>query len=104
MLRAHVDAIVTATTELEEARQQVAKSGTALSDLLERMDSPLWGQTELSIDAQIDLARRARGIASDVDSNESVEVDRVPQLVEDAAELQKLVEFFLTRATQEAVA
>jgi hypothetical protein len=99
MLRAHVAAVVNAAQELEEARQRVAKSATALNDLIERTDSPLFKSGLLRVDTEIDLARRARCIASDVVGKSMIAVDEIPGLVADAIELQKLIEFVLTNAT-----
>jgi hypothetical protein len=102
MLRAHVAAVATAAQDLEEARQRVANSATALNDLIERTDSPLFKSGLLNVDTEIDLARRARGIASDVTGDlgplgSAIEVDGIPRLVNEAGELQELVEFFLTK-------
>jgi hypothetical protein len=107
MLRAHTAAVVTAVQDLEEARQRVAKSATALSDLVDGMEGPVFGPSLLSVDAGMDLSRRARGIASDVDGEADstltsiISCNEIPCLVDDAAELQQLVEFFLTNATTE---
>jgi hypothetical protein len=102
ILRDHVAAVVTAVEELEEARQQVGKSASTLNHLIERTDSPVQG-LRLTVDASMDLSRRARGIASDVDGDTIIELCAVPNLVSDAIELQELVEFFLTRSAEKAV-
>jgi Tfp pilus assembly protein FimV len=100
--QAHDYRIVTAVEELEEARQQAAKSASTLNHLIERSDSPVQ-RLRLTVDASMDLSRRARGIASDVDGDTIIEVCAVPNLVSDAVELQDLVEFFLTRSAEKAV-
>jgi hypothetical protein len=96
ILRDHVAAVVTAVEELEEARQRIAKSATTLNDLIERIDSPVQG-LRLSVDASMDLSRRARGFASDVVGDSVIALDEVPNMVDDAVEFQSLVEFFLTK-------
>jgi hypothetical protein len=102
MLRAHVAAIVTAVQDLEEARQRVATSATALSDLVDGMEGPVFGSSLLSTDAGLDVSRRARDIGRDVDGEMMIGLGEVPVIVRDAVELQELVEFFLTRATEKA--
>jgi hypothetical protein len=105
MVRAHVATVVTAASELEDARKQLAAAATAVADLLDRIDSPIWGRTDLSGEAVDDIVRRARGIASDVDGESIVALDEVQRtVIREAVELQDVVEFFLSRATQEAVA
>lgn len=104
MLRAHVAAIVAATQGLEEARQRVAESSLSLANLVDEAKGPL-SELRLSVDAEMDISRRARGIASDADSVESdIGLDNLTVVLRDAAELQELVEFFLSRIVQEAVA
>jgi hypothetical protein len=103
ILRDHVAAVVTAVEELEEARQRIAKSATTLNDLIERIDSPVQG-LQLSVDASMDLSRRARGFASDVVGDSVIALDEVPNMVDDAVEFQNLVEFFLARSAETAVA
>jgi hypothetical protein len=73
----------------------VAEAATALAELLDNTNSPLWGWADLSVDAQLDIKRRAYGIASDVDGDTIIDLSEVPQLVKDADELQRLVAFFL---------
>lgn len=105
MLREHVAAVVTATQEFEEARQRVAASGTALSSLLDDSKSPLFGvKMPLSFDADDDIERRARSIAADVLGEGGIELSDVPRLVGEALELRDLVEFFLARSAETAVA
>jgi hypothetical protein len=104
MLRDRTADIVAAVKALEESRQLVAESAMALAELVDEARGPL-STLRLSVDAEMDLSRRARGIASDAGSGESdISLDDLSSVLRDAAELQDLVEFFLSRSIERAVA
>jgi hypothetical protein len=97
LLRAKVADIVAATRELEEVRQRVASLAACLAESLP-------GELLGSVEADMDIKRRADGIVADVDGDSVIELDQVPLLVSAAVELQSLVEFFLVRPPERAVA
>lgn len=81
-----------AALELKEANRHLIKLAGEFAAAVESVDYIQNNRDQLSIDATIDIANRARGIVSDFE-----EGDTPADLEERAQELTEIAEFYVTR-------
>lgn len=86
-----------AVEHLEEARLKTITCATELHQAIERRENR-YISVDLSVQANVDLARRLSSIIDDLDEGSSLELNRVDVVLSDAREFADVARFHVERA------